>query len=57
VARSRGFRVPAGYAIQSAASPIDFDFWSWAMERFDGAAGGFRAPDFARLLDEVQRDD
>jgi thiamine kinase-like enzyme len=44
-------------AIQSAASPIDFDFWSWAMERFDGAAGGFRAPDFARLLDEVRRDD
>jgi thiamine kinase-like enzyme len=27
-------------AIQSAASPLDFDFWSWAMERFDGAAEG-----------------
>ncbi len=44
-------------AIQSAASPIDFDFWAWAMERFDGAVAGFTAPDFARLLDEVQRDD
>jgi thiamine kinase-like enzyme len=44
-------------AIQSAASPIDFDFWSWAMERFDGAVEGFTAPDFAALLDEVQRDD
>jgi thiamine kinase-like enzyme len=44
-------------AIQSAASPIDYDFWSWAMERFDGAAAGFRAADFARLLDEAQRDD
>jgi thiamine kinase-like enzyme len=44
-------------AIQSAASPIDFDFWSWAMERFEGAAEGFTAPDFAGLLDEAQRDD
>ena len=44
-------------AIQAAVSPIDFDFWSWAMERFDGAAAGFRGPAFGRLLDEVQRDD
>ena len=44
-------------AIQAAVSPIDFDFWSWAMERFDGAVAGFTAPDFGRLLDEVQRDD
>ena len=28
-------------AIQNAASPIDFDFWSWAMERFEGAAARF----------------
>jgi hypothetical protein len=27
------------------------------MERFNGAVAGFTAPDFARLLDEVQRDD
>ena len=27
-------------AIQHAASPIDFDFWSWAMARFEGAARG-----------------
>ncbi len=44
-------------AIQNAASPIDFDFWSWAMERFEGAAAGFTAGDFGRLLEEVQRDD
>jgi len=44
-------------AIQAAVSPIDFDFWSWAMERFDGAVAGFTGPDFERLLDEVQRDD
>jgi thiamine kinase-like enzyme len=44
-------------AIQHAVSPIDFDFWSWAMERFDGAAAGFTARDFTSLLEEVQRDD
>ena len=44
-------------AIQAAVSPIDFDFWSWAMERFDGAVAGFSSPGFDRLLDEVQRMD
>jgi thiamine kinase-like enzyme len=44
-------------AIQNAASPIDFDFWSWAMERFEGAAAGLTADDFPRLLEDVQRDD
>ncbi len=44
-------------AIQNGASPIDFDFWGWAMERFEGAAAGFTADDFPGLLEEVQRDD
>ena len=44
-------------AIQHGASPIDFDFWGWAMERFDGAAAGFTADDFPGLLEEVQRED
>ena len=44
-------------AIQHAASPIDFDFWPWAMERFEGAARGFTARDFGTLLEDVQRDD
>jgi thiamine kinase-like enzyme len=44
-------------AIQSAASPLDFDFWSWAIQRFEGAAEGFTADDFGRLLEDVQRDD
>lgn len=44
-------------AIQAAVSPIDFDFWSWAMERFDGAVAGFSGSEFDRLLDDVQRDD
>ncbi len=44
-------------AIQSAASPLDFDFWSWAMERFEGAAEGFTSAGFGALLDEATRDD
>ncbi len=44
-------------AIQAAVSPIDFDFWSWAMERFEGVSAGFAAPGFAQLLEDVQRTD
>jgi len=44
-------------AIQAAVSPIDFDFWSWAMERYEGVSSGFSAPGFDQLLDDVQRTD
>jgi thiamine kinase-like enzyme len=44
-------------AIQHGASPIDYDFWGWATERFEGAARGFTARDFGELLTDVQRDD
>jgi thiamine kinase-like enzyme len=44
-------------AIQSAASQLPYDFWSWAMERFEGAAAGFTAAGFPALLEEVQHDD
>jgi len=42
-------------AIQAAVSPIDFDFWSWATERYQGAVAGFTGRRFARLLDEAAR--
>ena len=44
-------------AIQHAASLIEFDFWSWAMERFEGAAAGFTASSFGALLEAVQLPD
>ena len=44
-------------AIQHGASPIDFDFWGWAMERFEGAAAGFTAAGFQKTLEDVQHDD
>ncbi len=63
IARAQLFSLVARYgwtlwgAIQHAASELDFDFWSWAMERFDAAAAGFTSPDFDRLLDDVQATD
>jgi thiamine kinase-like enzyme len=39
--------------IQSATSPMDFDFHSWGMERFEKAARRFTADGFDALLDEV----
>jgi thiamine kinase-like enzyme len=44
-------------AIQSATSPLDFDFWSWAMEKYEAASAAFTGPGFARLLDDVQLGD
>ncbi|MGO4442804.1 choline/ethanolamine kinase family protein [Mycobacterium sp. 2YAF39] len=40
--------------IQNGSSAIDFDFWGWAMERFEGAVAEFKGPNLARLLDDVQ---
>jgi thiamine kinase-like enzyme len=44
-------------AIQSGSSQLDFDFWEWAMERYDGAVAEFNGPDFERLLDDALADD
>jgi thiamine kinase-like enzyme len=63
IARAKLYSLVARYgwtlwgAIQHAASELDFDFWSWAMERFEAAAAGFTSPDFGRLLDDVQATD
>ncbi len=39
--------------IQAAASPIEFDFWEWGMERYEKAAAIFGSADFDRLLARV----
>jgi thiamine kinase-like enzyme len=63
IARARLFSLVSRYgwtlwgAIQQASSPIAFDFWSWAMERFEAAASGFTAADFDDLLTDVARED
>jgi thiamine kinase-like enzyme len=63
IARARLLDLVARYgwtlwgAIQHATSPLDFDFWAWAMERYEPAAAAFTSSGFGSLLDEVQRED
>jgi thiamine kinase-like enzyme len=63
IARARIFGLVGKYgwtlwgAIQQASSPIEFDFWGWAMARFESAAAGLTSKEFARMLDDVVRDD
>ena len=44
-------------AIQAATSPLDFDFWSWAMERYESAAAALTGRRFRQLLADVQHED
>lgn len=43
--------------IQYGSSAIEFDFWEWAMERYEAAVAEFRNPHFPRLLDAVAAED
>jgi len=43
--------------IQNGSSAIEFDFWAWAMERYEAAVAEFRSPGFAQLLDDVAATD
>jgi thiamine kinase-like enzyme len=42
-------------AIQAEISTIDFDFWGWAVERWDRALAVFGSQDFGRLLAAASR--
>jgi thiamine kinase-like enzyme len=44
-------------SIQDGTSDLDFDFWSWGMEKYDRALHEFDGPDFGLLLEEVRRSD
>jgi thiamine kinase-like enzyme len=60
IARAQLFSLVSRYgwtlwgAIQHASSQLDFDFWAWAMERFEAAAAGLTSRDFGRLLTDAQ---
>ena len=41
-------------SIQEATSDIDFDFWSWGMEKYERAVATFRGPELDRLVDDAQ---
>lgn len=63
VARVRLWALMAKYgwslwgSIQHSVSAIDFDFWSWTMEKYERAVAEFEDPIFERLLEQVVRDD
>jgi thiamine kinase-like enzyme len=44
-------------SIQSSVSSIDFDFWGWAMEKYERAVTEFDSPGFGRLLEDVAASD
>ena len=60
VARARLFGLMSKYgwtlwaSIQDATSDVDFDFWSWGIEKYERAVAEFDGPDFERLLDAAQ---
>ena len=58
-ARSRAWALMSQYgwtlwaSIQAGQSTIDFDYWSWGMEKYDRAVSFFDSPRFEALLTEV----
>jgi thiamine kinase-like enzyme len=63
VARARLWGLMSKYgwtlwgAIQDGISDLDFDFWSWAMEKYERAVEELDGPEFEQLLSDVQRED
>ncbi len=63
VARARLLSTMALYgwtlwaSIQAATSPLDFDFWTWGMDKYDRAAETLAGPELDALLSAAQRPD
>jgi len=63
VARARLWGLMSKYgwtlwgSIQVGISDLDFDFWGWAMEKYERAVEELDGPQFAQLLADVQRED
>jgi thiamine kinase-like enzyme len=63
VARAHLYGVMARYgwtlwaSIQASVSPIEFDFWSWGMEKYVRAVEELDGPDLEHLLAEAVRPD
>jgi thiamine kinase-like enzyme len=63
VARARLWGLMSKYgwtlwgSIQAGISDIEFDFWGWAMEKYERAVEELDGPDFPELLADVRRDD
>jgi thiamine kinase-like enzyme len=63
VARAHLYGVMARYgwtlwaSIQASVSPIDFDFWSWGMEKYVRAVEELDGPDLENVLADAVRPD
>jgi thiamine kinase-like enzyme len=63
VARARLWGLMSKYgwtlwaSIQDGVSELEFDFWSWGMEKYERALEEFEGPQFEQLLDDVQHND
>jgi thiamine kinase-like enzyme len=63
VARARLWGLMSKYgwtlwgSIQASVSDLDFDFWGWAMEKYDRALEEFDGPEYRRLLEDVRGDE
>jgi thiamine kinase-like enzyme len=44
-------------SIQDGTSDLDFDFWSWGLEKYDRAVSEFDGPDFGRFLADARVSD
>jgi thiamine kinase-like enzyme len=63
VARARLWAIMSKYgwmlwaAIQDGSSALDFDFWSWGMEKYERAVAELESSELERLIHEVQEED
>jgi thiamine kinase-like enzyme len=63
VARARLWGLMSKYgwtlwgSIQVGISELDFDFWGWAMEKYERAVEELDGPEFQQLLADVQREE
>jgi thiamine kinase-like enzyme len=63
VARARLWGLMSKYgwtlwgSIQDGISDLDFDFWGWALEKYERAVEELEGPEFEQLLTEVRRAD
>ena len=61
VARARLWALMSKYgwtlwaSIQAAVSPIEFDYWSWGMEKYERAVAEFDSPQFDEWLEAAGR--
>ena len=44
-------------SIQDGTSDLDFDFWTWGLEKYDRAVAEFEGPEFGRLLAQARSGD